>query len=59
MERSGKQTYETEKKAVLFFEPSILTKRLKQDSLFEESYLKERFILEITKAANQLILYTG
>ena len=59
MERGEKQTSGTEKRAVLFFEPSILTKRLKQDSLFEEGYLKERFIFEITKAANQLILYTG
>ena len=37
--------------AVLFFEPSILTQLLKQDSLFKD-YLKEKFILEITKAVN-------
>ena len=41
MERSEKQTYGTEKRAVLVFEPSILTKRLKRDSLFKEGYLRE------------------
>ena len=52
MERSEKQTYGTEKRAVLFFEQFILTKRLKRDSLFKEGYLKEKFILEITKAVD-------
>ena len=41
MERSEKQTYGTEKRAVLVFEPFILTKRLKRDSLFKEGYLRE------------------
>ena len=43
---------ELKKRAVLFFELSTLTKRLKQDSLFKEGYLKEKCILEITKATN-------